>query len=539
MVAVGIAIGLGAFLMGMLAIASKWDGLAQEISFLTAFAAIPLTLVGAFPGTIHHIKVALRIASLGLVLVGMLFAARYIWFAREQPVMKIAVSLPFGNDPYNASPLYDAIKRAFESEPGKKVQKINDYTFKIDNRMVQLVPFDDSEIGDNDCLTDSCPITMEDGANPTDTKKHGVKAQFRDITGDPEVVGIIGPFNSGVAVREFAAAAKAHVPLVSPWNTADCLSNPVFANGDCDVSKLGKGSYFRLASPDSVRQKALADYLWDNWQKSHPSTVPKIVIYEESGPRANTFSKGSGDRFQEAWKQHISVGPSVYPLSDASSEADLKDSLRKLTFTPDIILYAGTGRVGAQLYQAAAELGLSDAIFAGPGSIENDEYAQYIINSKGGPLYAVDFAAASKNASDAPDVDTFHPPKFYGATAYDATKILLRSATAVFEDNKALLKSFAFRTRLERAAAPVRLGVETSLRKQTVTKISWLNTKSNDPKTLEYHGATGTYSFNNNDADGAAGVTILTFDPVLHTWESPSYKDSQAILFDFHTFQFQ
>ena len=41
-------------------------------------------------------------------------------------------------------------------------------------------------------------------------------------------------------------------------------------------------------------------------------------------------------------------------------------------------------------------------------------------------------------------------------------------------------------------------------------KIAWLNTQV--AGSIAYHGVTGTYSFNNNDADGAAGVTISTYE---------------------------
>ena len=49
-----------------------------------------------------------------------------------------------------------------------------------------------------------------------------------------------------------------------------------------------------------------------------------------------------------------------------------------------------------------------------------------------------------------------------------------------------------------------------------ISKISWLNTGKDG--SIPYHGITGTYSFNHNDADGAAGVTISTYDPASRRW---------------------
>ena len=48
-------------------------------------------------------------------------------------------------------------------------------------------------------------------------------------------------------------------------------------------------------------------------------------------------------------------------------------------------------------------------------------------------------------------------------------------------------------------------------------KIAWLNTQV--AGSITYRGVTGTYSFNNNDAKGAAGVTISTYVVASHTWK--------------------
>jgi hypothetical protein len=176
--------------------------------------------------------------------------------------------------------------------------------------------------------------------------------------------------------------------------------------------------------------------------------------------------------------------------------------------------------VGPKLYQAAAQLGLSNAIFAGPGSLENAEYAGYINHSPGGTLYAVDFAAVpSGDTNNAPNLSHFEEPKLYSAIAYDAAKISLLAIQRVLDDQKhSALDNVALRSRIALAARPLRLDVENSFRTQIVEKIAWLNTQAGG--SIEYHGVTGTYSFNNNDADGAAGVTISTYVLASRTWKT-------------------
>ncbi|MFN2568119.1 MAG: ABC transporter substrate-binding protein, partial [Candidatus Dormibacteria bacterium] len=385
--------GIIAFFVGMLvieivAIAKRWDGLAREISFLVAFPAVPLAIRTAFPHTAHHIRTALTVLGCGCALVAAIFLVRIAWLSRQEPVIRIGVSLPFSNDPDDAGPIYTGIQTAMNNAikdmTGPGIHHIDKHAIEIDHHRVELVAFDDSLIGDSDCRGGrSCPITLRNGGRQRD---------FTDITRDPRVVGIIGPFNSSVAVREIPAVRAAHIPLLSPANAADCLTSASFADGDCNVARLGQDYYFRLPSPDRVRQKAMANFLWGFWQSKHPAGPPaRVAIFEESGPRGVTFSRGAGARFTEAWMKHPSaLMPDVHPLADASANEDLRDTLKNLTVKPDIIAYAGTGHGGPLLYQAAAEERWSDTIFAGPGSFENDRYAKtYTDHPSGGPLYAV------------------------------------------------------------------------------------------------------------------------------------------------------
>ena len=109
----------------------------------------------------------------------------------------------------------------------------------------------------------------------------------------------------------------------------------------------------------------------------------------------------------------------------------------------------------------------------------------------------------------------------YSAIAYDAARICLLAIERVLDDQKrSALDNVAFRSRIALAARPFRLGVENSFRTQVVDKIAWLNTQV--AGSITYRGVTGTYSFNNNDAKGAAGVTISTYVVASHTWKQVS-----------------
>ena len=105
-------------------------------------------------------------------------------------------------------------------------------------------------------------------------------------------------------------------------------------------------------------------------------------------------------------------------------------------------------------------MGLSTTIFAGPGSLENTDYATYIDNPSGGTLYAVDFAAIPDSNKQA--VQALQQPTIYSALAYDATTICLLAVQRTLHERGGVLDSFDFRTRVALAAKP--LGMARNIR---------------------------------------------------------------------------
>ena len=134
-----IGLGLGALLIGVIAIAKNWNALAQEISFLLAFSALPVGIVAAFPDTRHHIRTAISVAGSGLALLVALFLIHFAWLTRQQPDIKIGVSLPFSVDRSDANPMYDAVKQALASMPGGGRQ-VSDRMREINHHAIELVP---------------------------------------------------------------------------------------------------------------------------------------------------------------------------------------------------------------------------------------------------------------------------------------------------------------------------------------------------------------------------------------------------------------
>lgn len=459
-----------------------------------------------------------------LMTVGILTALFFSITAVQPRTLEIGVSLPFGtvDGAENSLPLYRAIQQAYATFPKSPLYH------------VKLVPFDDADIDSKDCTEKgACPITILNPGqiaqigqviNQTSTPsqatlsniqniiKGGRHEDFTDFANQPQLTAVIGPFNSGVAVREIPELSQLSIPLISPSNTSDCLTNPAFSNGDCNARKLDTGYYFRTATTDSIRQAAFARYIAGRFD----FRSDQIEIFEQTGPKSSFFARSFASGFMQAWKAYVptdTTQPGVTFVADASTVGELQDKLASLPSEPKAILYAGTGELSAKLYSAVMASD-KQAVFLTSGSIENFINAS---NGASGNLYNIQPAALSAETIAQPPavLNKLATPKPASALAYDTTNIVLQAianevgANGDFWNLRIIAWPNISRDLFTRFDTPFR---------QRVTKsISETNTGEN--RVAPTPPLTGVYSFNDDgDVDGAAGVTVDTFCVANEQW---------------------
>jgi branched-chain amino acid transport system substrate-binding protein len=99
---------------------------------------------------------------------------------------------------------------------------------------------------------------------------------------DPQILGMIGPFDSSVARAQIPFANQAHLAMVSPATSSPCLTkepflpaalNPARVDIPCAAAGLpspkdlrpgGANNYFRLATTDELQGPAAADFGYRN-----------------------------------------------------------------------------------------------------------------------------------------------------------------------------------------------------------------------------------------------------------------------------------
>jgi branched-chain amino acid transport system substrate-binding protein len=77
--------------------------------------------------------------------------------------------------------------------------------------------------------------------------------------GNPDVIGVVGPYNSGCAYSEVAIAARARLPIVSPTTSDVGLTRQAFGAPRGALRSLyptGRRTYVRLMSPDDAESAA-------------------------------------------------------------------------------------------------------------------------------------------------------------------------------------------------------------------------------------------------------------------------------------------
>jgi branched-chain amino acid transport system substrate-binding protein len=187
-----------------------------------------------------------------------------IWIASDLPVS--------GSDASSGLPAQNGANYAVTS-----IGTVQGYTLHIKN-------YDDAVNGKHDATKGAQNIT--------------------DIISNKDILGVVGPFNSGVAAAEIPVANRASLALISPSNTNECLTQPLSycqSVNKFDPASLrplcantipcppGKNNYFRIAAPDTFQGPAIADYAYDTLG------VKVVAVWDDQEPFglgvANNFAK--------------------------------------------------------------------------------------------------------------------------------------------------------------------------------------------------------------------------------------------------------
>ncbi|WFB10094.1 branched-chain amino acid ABC transporter substrate-binding protein [Streptomyces sp. LX-29] len=264
--------------------------------------------------------------------------------------------------------------------------------------------------------------SFDDKAVPASGQQNATK-----LVGDDEVLGVVGPLNSGVAQSMQGVFAKADLAQISPANT-----NPALSQGD-DWAKGDKKrpfeTYFRTATTDVIQGRFAAQYFYKNAKKR------KVFVVDDK----QTYGAGLASIFADEFKRQ--GGKIVGTDHLTVKETDFAGIASKVKSSgADAVYFGGQypegGLLSDQIKKAGAEVptiggdALYDPAYIEASSQSNDgDYA----TSVGYPLEELESAKTfienygKQGYSD--------PYAAYGGYAYDAAWAIIQAVKTVAADN--------------------------------------------------------------------------------------------------------
>ena len=125
---------------------------------------------------------------------------------------------------------------------------------------------------------------QDDAVNGLHNSDKGA-ANMRILVADTAVLGVVGPFNSGVARFEIPVSNEAGLVQCSPANTGVDLTQT--GSEAYRFNGQAKRNYFRVAAPDNIQGPAGADYTYNDLGKH------TVYVMDDTQP----FGVGVADAF--------------------------------------------------------------------------------------------------------------------------------------------------------------------------------------------------------------------------------------------------
>jgi branched-chain amino acid transport system substrate-binding protein len=243
------------------------------------------------------------------------------------------------------------------------------------------------------------------------------------LAADPQLVAVVGTNCSSAARAAIPLICGAHIPMISPSNTAPDLTA---ADRPADYN-----CYVRTAHNDLVQGAAAADFAWEYLKVKTAATVHDGSIY------ADQLQQVFSERFQELGGT-ITAQEAVNP-----NDTDMKPMLSRVAATnPELIYYPiFTAAGGAVTKQARETAGLETINLMGADGIFSADFLEAAGDAAMGFYWSSPDFAAFGSAYE--DFLVRHEQKYgektlapFHAHSYDATNMVFAAIEKVAAQDK-------------------------------------------------------------------------------------------------------
>jgi branched-chain amino acid transport system substrate-binding protein len=199
-------------------------------------------------------------------------------------------------------------------------------------------------------------VILDDALNGAHDPQTGAN-NMNQLVANTNVVAVIGPLNSSVALAQIPISNAGGLGQCSPANT-----NPDLTKGDpAKQIRTKPNNYVRVVTTDDVQGPAASQYIYDVLKKT------SVYIIDDT----ETFGKGVADAFEADFKGR---GGTVVKHDGAPKTT--QDYVTLMTaaksLSPQSIYFGGvTATGGARILKAAVQVGLGDIPYVGPDGIND------------------------------------------------------------------------------------------------------------------------------------------------------------------------
>lgn len=271
-------------------------------------------------------------------------------------------------------------------------------------------------------------------------------SNIQQLEADPQVMAVVGPFNSGVAKSEIPIVNKQTLVLISPSNTNPGLTLQQYAASRGINFELlhpaGKpNAYFRIPANDIVQGKADADIAL-----SAPINAKTAFVVDDN----TVYGKGLADYISTAFTagggKLVGDRSSISKDQASSVAGPLADKIKSLN--PDVVFFGGVNEQGGGvLKKALFDKGYTKPLVGGDGIADDPSWittAGSGASNTYGTVAAPDIStltsgAAAKFKSDYTTFVAGKPSNDlipYSAQSYDAAMLEITAIKNVIASGK-------------------------------------------------------------------------------------------------------
>jgi branched-chain amino acid transport system substrate-binding protein len=232
-------------------------------------------------------------------------------------------------------------------------------------------------------------------------------AVARRLVNDPDVLGVVGHFNSGVAIPSSEVYKDYHLVMVSPANTNPKVTERRYTNVN------------RVCGRDDVQGPVGADFAVNDLKSK-----TFFVVNDKTA-----YGQGVAEAFRDKAKE---LGAKIAGFVGTEEKSNFQSLILQMkVHKPDFVYFGGIYDQGGLLVKQMREKGIT-AVFMGPDGLDSSEFVRIAQSAARGAYYTTVAGPVDQYPDAAQFARTFEArfkkkPESFALYAYDSAGVILEA----------------------------------------------------------------------------------------------------------------